>query len=97
MSISTIQSGPPHFAHRSQIRHSPYSAHIEWTSETVKLCHELGITVSAFKVLTPLTKDKGRPVTPVVEAISQKHGATQAQVQVLLAWAAQTLGGPIGT
>jgi diketogulonate reductase-like aldo/keto reductase len=53
------------------------------------------ITVQAYSPLSPLVRDTGGPVDPVVERIAGEKGVSPSQI--LLAWAAKYGNGCIVT
>lgn len=53
------------------------------------------ITVQAYAPLSPIVRDRGGPVDPVVTQIARERGVTPSQV--LLAWAAKYTRGCVVT
>ncbi|WVQ85196.1 hypothetical protein IAT38_007361 [Cryptococcus sp. DSM 104549] len=81
----------------NQVEISPYCWYDSNTQGLMAACKKHNIAVSGFSSLRPLHDPhaQGGPLDPVVEAIAKAREMTPGQV--LLAWAYQTVGGPMVT
>lgn len=58
-------------------------------------CEHYKIPISAYTPLLPLRESPDAPVAPIIERIAIKKDAKPAQI--LIAWAAQSIKGPVVT
>ena len=79
----------------NQIELHPYVFHAPNVQRLLKLQQKHKIITQAYAPLSPIVRDQGGPVDPVVDRIAKDQHASPSQV--LLAWAARYTEGCVVT